>query len=601
MRSDIFFVDAMTKKFLFWLGLLAVSFLMMVQPAHAALEQVAPISGGWFYSPYGTGSPSSNKTTVLEACTSASNFTTGTTIYDHIVLLPGWETAAHGASVAECWGKRVSDGVIVWARWITKVFVTATCPVPTVQPEVPYVYNSATNWCERTITDCPHTVLGIETSRGYTFSTSNQFSYASCDSYGCEVSIDRVASIFGVSLMHLSATPNACVGTLPPALTVTFTEAEAPTAPAKIDYDAVVAAAAAVAATDPPAEIARVEAVTYELDRSGFSVIESVKAATDAVAAENIVATDTVTAAINYARDPTPANLEIYEGFKASFRAKSAAANDAITRAKSDYDVARGNAAAEPLLTSGAEKIKQAADNLGTAIEKSGLPYDTAQVDAALGDTAALDAQLAAASAALAGLNAQIAATTAALADLISQMTQLTASVQDAIDRLDGLGVPPDPLEPPLPPPPPPPAPPPVDCKLTPNAPGCYVPPPVDCTLTPSAPGCALPVDCSLTPNAPGCFSECTAHPELAACAELGTIADDVPLDTKEISIAAIQPVSVGGAGACPAPLPLVLHGQTYFMKFDTYCQFATGIKPIILVFAWLAGAGILIGGFKAA
>ena len=84
-------------------------------------------------------------------------------------------------------------------------------------------------------------------------------------------------------------------------------------------------------------------------------------------------------------------------------------------------------------------------------------------------------------------------------------------------------------------------------------------------------------------------------------CAELGTVADDVPLGTKTVTVNSITPVAVGGAGACPAPLPMVLHGHTYFMKFDTYCEFSTRIKPIILVFAWLAAAGILVGGFRAA
>lgn len=107
---------------------------------------------------------------------------------------------------------------------------------------------------------------------------------------------------------------------------------------------------------------------------------------------------------------------------------------------------------------------------------------------------------------------------------------------------------------------------------------------------------------CVDNPDADLCQQKtaCDKNPNLASCAELGTVADDVPLGIRTVTVSSITPVSVGGAGACPAPRAMVLHGQTYYMAFDTYCNFATGIKPIILVFAWLASAGLLVGGFKA-
>lgn len=73
----------------------------------------------------------------------------------------------------------------------------------------------------------------------------------------------------------------------------------------------------------------------------------------------------------------------------------------------------------------------------------------------------------------------------------------------------------------------------------------------------------------------------------------------DVALGTKSIDVA-ITPVAVSGAGSCPAPSPFVLHGQTYYFEWTTYCNYAIGIKPILLAFAWLSAAGILVGGFKA-
>lgn len=119
----------------------------------------------------------------------------------------------------------------------------------------------------------------------------------------------------------------------------------------------------------------------------------------------------------------------------------------------------------------------------------------------------------------------------------------------------------------------------------------------------PYPPGDPMNQYCVDNPDATLCQKKtaCDKNPNLASCAELGTVADDVPLGIKTVTVSAITPFAVGGAGACPAPRAMVLHGHTYYTSYDTYCNFATGIKPIILVFAWLASAGLLVGGFKAA
>lgn len=104
---------------------------------------------------------------------------------------------------------------------------------------------------------------------------------------------------------------------------------------------------------------------------------------------------------------------------------------------------------------------------------------------------------------------------------------------------------------------------------------------------------------CADNPGVPACVNFCTSNPTSSICVDLdyGSV-EDSTLETKDINVA-ISPVVVGGAGSCPAPSPMVLHGQTYFFKWDTYCNYATGIKPILLAFAWLSAAGLLIGGFK--
>lgn len=91
----------------------------------------------------------------------------------------------------------------------------------------------------------------------------------------------------------------------------------------------------------------------------------------------------------------------------------------------------------------------------------------------------------------------------------------------------------------------------------------------------------------------------CDENPTASICADqdFGSVSD-VTLGNQTVNVS-ITPVAVGGAGSCPVPSSMVLHGQTYYFVWDTYCEFASGIKPILLTFAWLAAAGILVGGFR--
>jgi len=93
----------------------------------------------------------------------------------------------------------------------------------------------------------------------------------------------------------------------------------------------------------------------------------------------------------------------------------------------------------------------------------------------------------------------------------------------------------------------------------------------------------------------------CAENPTATICVEqdFGAV-EDSSLTEKSINVA-ITPGSVGGAGSCPAPSSMILHGRQYWFQWTTYCNFATGIKPILLAFAWLSAASLLIGGFKTA
>ena len=92
-------------------------------------------------------------------------------------------------------------------------------------------------------------------------------------------------------------------------------------------------------------------------------------------------------------------------------------------------------------------------------------------------------------------------------------------------------------------------------------------------------------------------------RPDAPICAEqdFGSV-EDTALGEHTINVS-ITPVTVGSAGSCPAPTPfnLLSDGQTHYFEWTTYCNFATGIKPLLLLFAWLSAAGLLVGGFRSA
>lgn len=88
----------------------------------------------------------------------------------------------------------------------------------------------------------------------------------------------------------------------------------------------------------------------------------------------------------------------------------------------------------------------------------------------------------------------------------------------------------------------------------------------------------------------------CEKNPTIAACAKLD-VPDATPIQNKDISVS-ITPDSGWGpsTGSCPAPRPLALHGLTTEFSWQPMCDFASGIRGVILAVAWLIAAGSVIG-----
>lgn len=87
----------------------------------------------------------------------------------------------------------------------------------------------------------------------------------------------------------------------------------------------------------------------------------------------------------------------------------------------------------------------------------------------------------------------------------------------------------------------------------------------------------------------------CDLYPDILACAkpELDTPKED-KINEQKVNVAITPDGGWGSGGSCPAPRHI--NGANVDFEFTGICDFMTGIRPVVLAFAWLAAAMILIG-----
>lgn len=87
----------------------------------------------------------------------------------------------------------------------------------------------------------------------------------------------------------------------------------------------------------------------------------------------------------------------------------------------------------------------------------------------------------------------------------------------------------------------------------------------------------------------------CEKNPDILACSkpEFDT-PDEADLQTVDKEVSISPESGWGSGGSCPAPRHLP--GANLDIPFTQYCDFMSGIKPIVLALAWLSAAMILIG-----
>ena len=89
----------------------------------------------------------------------------------------------------------------------------------------------------------------------------------------------------------------------------------------------------------------------------------------------------------------------------------------------------------------------------------------------------------------------------------------------------------------------------------------------------------------------------CDLYPDILACAkpELGSIDPlNVPDQTVNVSISPMAGFGADNA-SCPAPKSFTVQGRSFNMPFTLICDYASGLRPLIIAFAWLGAALMLI------
>lgn len=78
----------------------------------------------------------------------------------------------------------------------------------------------------------------------------------------------------------------------------------------------------------------------------------------------------------------------------------------------------------------------------------------------------------------------------------------------------------------------------------------------------------------------------CAENPDASGCAPFGTPEPPTPLPEEDRTVSFAPEMSA--AGACPAPQAFSIAGQSFQLTYDGACEFAQGIRPVVLAVAWM-------------
>lgn len=92
-------------------------------------------------------------------------------------------------------------------------------------------------------------------------------------------------------------------------------------------------------------------------------------------------------------------------------------------------------------------------------------------------------------------------------------------------------------------------------------------------------------------------FDLCKEHPDIIACQVFKP--DELtpmPMPNKEVPLALNAEGGFPTGGSCPQPKVLTLMGKSFAFSMQPLCDFALGIKPLLIGFAWLSAALVFLG-----
>lgn len=486
------------RKILFWLGVFAVSLLVMVRPA-AASGPVQPSPGTITY--WIINASLYHSDTPAGACTQYITIFWGSLYtFDHVTSAnPTYDSW-------RCFKRTLSSGSVADIGLINMNSTPQVCPLNS-SPGAPvsacvcdagYLPNSDVYAeAHSCVFACPRMyasgLLAVSTGFGLHAGASGN-NYSACDQFGCQVNVTSLVNVLGVELVHQSAVALACTAPSSlPATPLTVVLADR-ASPELTKFDDVVSAAAAVDAAKT--EQARADAYIAKVVADGIAakIAADTAAAQAGVDAQKAAVTEVKRAAGQVTANPTTANVNNYNNAVTIYNNTVSTVGTAMTQLQGDYSVQSANGNNAQGTVTDAAAIKAQIDALKAAITASGLTFNAPSVTAKTTGDTALNSQLTEAIAALAAAQVELAkasalATQAALdiAAAAKSLADTAAAIKALLAGLPGL----PPPVPPVPPPPPPPGGPPTPwCVDHPTDPLCKVPDPVDCSVTPNAPGC---------------------------------------------------------------------------------------------------------------
>lgn len=100
---------------------------------------------------------------------------------------------------------------------------------------------------------------------------------------------------------------------------------------------------------------------------------------------------------------------------------------------------------------------------------------------------------------------------------------------------------------------------------------------------------------CEENPDSSMCADACQENPDLLQCISIGDPTPGDPVKSENKSVSSITPFA-SGAGACPASVALPKGAE---FSYAPMCNFASGVRPIVLAIAWLIAGGMIFAWFR--